>query len=189
MIPSNNQNIYGTGYSAISPYGLAQSQPMAVSTPVYTATSPMSQQYGVSQQFTPPQQEMNNVQQGFIVVSGETQAMDSKYPMNTPLFDDKEDIFYYKTYDQSAMHPIVKKARFVWEENGIIDAPLIEQKDMTYGDSSNNEINTIRKSIQDLAGQVATLEEMLLEQSTNPEKDNKQTNRNTSSTRKTNTNK
>lgn len=174
MIPSNTQNVYGTTYGTTASYGGLQlqpvpSQPVPAPQPVYSTYSVTPQQYGTQQQ------DMNKSSQGYIVVSNENEVMDSKYPFNTPIFDSVEDMFYYKVYDTNNMHPIVKKARFVWEENGVIDASpvLIEQKDMSYGDApkNNEEMEKLKKSIEDLAGQVNALVELQLEQHTNSDKD------------------
>lgn len=184
IIPSNQGNLGNNYFGGI--YGAAnqavQPQPVPTPQPVYPTTfSGSQQQYGTAQPEV--------YRAGFIVVHDENEAMDNKYPLNTPLFNDMEDVFYFKQLGPDNMHTIVKKARFVWEDDGVIDVttPLIEQKDMTYGDSpKSEELEGLKKSIEDLAGQVSTLVELQLEQQTAPDKDKAKS---SSNSRKTSQNK
>ena len=169
-----NQHQYGSQYvpSASPVQPIQPVQPIA---PVYSGQYGTTPQYGTQQQNNP----------GFIVVHDENEAMDSKYPMNTPLFNEMEDIFYFKTLGPDNIHTVLKKARFVWEDDGVVDVPLIEQKGTTYGESpKNDEIESLKKMVQDLSGQVTALGDILLEQST----DDKTTSR-SSATKKTSSNK
>ena len=176
MLP--NYNMFGTGFgNNTQQYITTPQMPQSVQ-PTQQA---YPNQYGTMQQYAPQQESIQN---GFIVVNGEDEAMMSKYPMNTPLFDSTEDVFYFKTYDQNGMHVVLNKNRFYRIENDVADVtPLIEQKDMTYGDSaSNNEIETLKKSIEDLTGQINALVELQLENQTAPDTD--KTTKSSSATRK-----
>ena len=129
MLP--NYNMFGTGFGNNTQQYITTPQ---VTTPVQPTQQTYPNQYGAMQQYTPQQESMQN---GFIVVNGEDEAMMSKYPMNTPLFDSTEDVFYLKTYDPKGVHVILNKNRFYIIENDVADVtPLIEQKDMTYGNAA-----------------------------------------------------
>lgn len=109
-----------------------------------------------------------------------------------PLFDDEEDVFYIKTTDPDGMHQRIKKYRFYEEfDNGIVDTAsnLIEQKDIQYGASgvADDELTTIKKSIEDLTGQINALVELQLEQSGGDS--DSRTAQKTTSTKKTTNNK
>lgn len=184
MLNTSNNAIFGSGYGnsyVHSAQPVQIPQPMQMAQPVYPSQYLASQQYGT-------QQDQNVYQPGFIIVHDENEAMDPKYPLKTPLFNDMEDVFYFKQLGPDNMHTVLKKARFVWEDDNVVDATpaLIEQKDITYGDSpKNEEIENLKKSIEDLAGQVSTLVELQLEQQTTPDK----TTRNSSAQKKSSTNK
>ena len=179
MLNTNNYGMYGNNM-----YGY--NQPNIQTAPIQTAQPVYPSQYVANQQQYGAAQQNTNLQSGFIVVHNETEAMDTKYPMNTPLFNDMEDIFYFKTTGTDNIHTVLKKARFVWEEDGVVDAPLIEQKDMSYGDSKADEFDELKKSIKNLTEQVAALGDIVLEQNASQDKTITRT---SSTAKKTNSNK
>lgn len=135
-------------------------------------------QYGMVQTSPPPLSSPVVEPQKVVVVHGIDNARNIYSLTNKPgvLFDDEEDIFYYQTADPDGMHQRVRKYRFYEELDGdVVDATpnLIEQKDMTYGDSGldKERLDKIEKSIEDLA----TLVELQLEQSSEENKSNTKT--------------
>ena len=152
-------------------------------------------QYGTGQQsYVAPTSTITPLiePQNAIMVHGVEGARNFNVPKGSlvPLFDDEEDVFYIKTTDLDGMHQRIKKYRFYEEFDGdVLDSSpaLIEQKDMQYGDSSNDKrLEKIEKSIEDLTA----LFELQLEQSSNgQEKDNKTGSKSTSTAKKTTNNK
>lgn len=182
MLPGNGYSSYGG-----NAYGLGSNF-------VYPSPAQQQGQYGMMQQYaTPPITTPVSEPRDAIIVHGVEGARSFNVPKNSliPLFDDEEDVFYIKTMEPDGMHQRIKKYRFYEEFNDdVVDttAKMIEQKDLTYGDS--NELNLIKKSIEDLKGEINALMELQLETSnSNQEKSNKIDNRNINNSKKNSNNK